>query len=98
MEAVAKDFGIQSALDALGILPVNDGGSTGSEWMSNGELIKSHSPVDGQLIGSVKSTTKEDYDKIMGSALTAFKTWRVMPAPQRGEICLLYTSPSPRDA
>ena len=86
MEAVAKDFGIQSALEQLGVLSVNEGGSTGSEWFSNGALIESYSPVDGQLIGSVKSTTKEDYDKIMKSALAAFKTWRVMPAPQRGEI------------
>ena len=86
MEAVAKDFGIQSALEQLGVSSVNEGGSTGSEWFSNGERIESYSPVDGQLIGSVKSTTREDYDKIMKSALEAFKTWRVMPAPQRGEI------------
>ncbi len=86
MEAVAKDFGIQSALEQLGVSSINEGGSTGSEWFSNGELIESYSPVDGQLIGSVKSTTREDYNKIMKSALEAFKTWRVMPAPQRGEI------------
>ncbi len=86
MEAVAKDFGIQSALDQLGVLSINEGGSTGSNWFSSGQLIESYSPVDGQLIGSVKATTREDYDKIMKSALEAFKTWRSMPAPQRGEI------------
>src|SRR5690606_26992202 len=46
----------------------------------------SYSPVDGQLIGKVKTTTKEDYEKVMEAATTAFKTWRNMPAPQRGEI------------
>ena len=41
---------------------------------------------DGELIASVKATTKEDYEKAMQSATEAFTTWRVMPAPQRGEI------------
>ncbi len=86
MEAVATDFGIQEALDQLGILDVNEGSSTGSNWFSNGEIIESYSPVDGKLIGKVKSTTNSDYEKVMDAATAAFKTWRVMPAPQRGEI------------
>ncbi|MBN4070818.1 aldehyde dehydrogenase family protein, partial [Olleya sp. AH-315-F22] len=53
---------------------------------SQGEIIESYSPVDGQLIGSVKSTTKEDYDKMIDAATKAFKTWRTTPAPLRGEI------------
>ncbi|MBT8265660.1 MAG: aldehyde dehydrogenase family protein [Bacteroidia bacterium] len=86
MEAVATDFGIHEALNKLGVKQVNDGTSTGSNWFSNGELIDSYSPVDGQLIGSVKSTTPDDYSKMMDAATSAFKTWRIMPAPQRGEI------------
>lgn len=86
MQAVAKDFGIQEALQDLGIGAVNEGTSTGSQNFSNGELIESHSPVDGQLIGKVKSTTKVDYERVMTAATTAFKSWRVMPAPQRGEV------------
>ncbi|MBO3115402.1 aldehyde dehydrogenase family protein [Winogradskyella sp. DF17] len=86
MQVVAKDFGIQEALQDLGVGAVNEGTSTGSQKFSNGELIESYSPVDGQLIGKVKSTTKADYEIVMTVATTAFKTWRVMPAPQRGEI------------
>ena len=86
MQAVAIDFGMDKALQQLGVKAINDGTSTGSEWFSNGELIESYSPVDGQLIGSVKTTTKDDYEKLMKVATTAFKTWRTMPAPQRGEI------------
>ena len=86
MEAVATDFGIQEALKQLGLKEVNDGSSTGSEWFSNGELIESYSPVDGKLIGSVKGSTREDYDRVMETATAAFKTWRDVPAPQRGEI------------
>lgn len=86
MQAVATDFGIAEALKALGIKDINEGTSTGSNNFSNGELIESYSPVDGKLIAKVKSTTKEDYEKVMGVATTAFKTWRLTPAPQRGEI------------
>ncbi|WP_299619028.1 aldehyde dehydrogenase family protein [uncultured Tenacibaculum sp.] len=80
------DFGIKEALTTLGLNEINEGTSTGSQWFSNGELIESYSPVDGKLIGKVKASTKEDYEKVMTSATEAFKTWRVMPAPQRGEI------------
>jgi len=86
MQAVAKDFGIQEALVQLGVQPVNDGTSTGTHWFSNGDNIESYSPVDGELIAKVKTTTKADYDVAMQAATKAFKTWRVMPAPQRGEI------------
>jgi len=83
---VATDFGIKEVLDALGIKDVNPGTSTGSQFFSNGELIASHSPVDGQLIGKVESTTQEDYDRVMTAAEKAFAHWRTVPAPQRGEV------------
>jgi aldehyde dehydrogenase (NAD+) len=86
MSKVAVEFGIKDALKALGIKDINEGTSTGSNNFSNGELIESYSPVDGQLIGKVKSTTRADYDKVMDSATSAFLSWRTMPAPQRGEI------------
>ncbi|MEC7265037.1 MAG: aldehyde dehydrogenase family protein, partial [Bacteroidota bacterium] len=44
------------------------------------------SPVDGTLIGKVKTTSPEDYEKVIQTATTAFKQWRLIPAPQRGEI------------
>ncbi len=80
------DFGIQEALQTLGLKDINEGTSTGTVNFSNGEIIESYSPVDGKLIGKVKASTKEDYEKVMESATSAFKTWRLMPAPQRGEI------------
>ncbi len=86
MEAVATDFGIKEALEQLGVKDINEGTSTGANNFANGEVISSHSPVDGALIAKVKSTSKEDYEKVMSAATSAFKTWRTMPAPQRGEI------------
>ena len=86
MEAVATDFGIKQALEQLGVVAINEGTSTGSNNFSNGAIIESYSPVDGKLIGSVKTTTKEDYEKMMSIATSAFKSWKTIPAPQRGEI------------
>tara|TARA_R110002050_G_scaffold125965_2_gene246569 strand:+ start:19874 stop:21466 length:1593 start_codon:yes stop_codon:yes gene_type:complete len=86
MEAIATDFGIKQALHHLGVNDMNNGTSTGNNNFSGGEILASYSPVDGKLIGKVKTTTKEDYEKVMTAATTAFKTWRLMPAPQRGDI------------
>ncbi|MDH5413273.1 MAG: aldehyde dehydrogenase family protein [Flavobacteriaceae bacterium] len=86
MTLIATDFGIQKALKQLGVSEVNNGTSTGSQNFSSGEILASYSPVDGELIGKVKTTSKEDYEKMMVTAAAAFNKWRLMPAPQRGEI------------
>jgi len=86
MIEIARDFGIEKALLDLGLEAVNDGTSTGSTHFSSGDIIASYSPVDGKLIAKVKSTSKEDYERVMEAATTAFKSWRTLPAPQRGEI------------
>lgn len=86
MTSIAQQFGMTEALKQLGIKEINDGTSTGNQFFSGGEILESYSPVDGKLIASVKSSTAEDYEKVLQSAAAAFKTFKVMPAPQRGEI------------
>ncbi len=86
MLKIATEFGIDRALESLGIKEVNKGTSTGSDNFSSGAIIESRSPVDGALIAKVKTTSKEDYEKVMARAVEAFKIWRKKPAPQRGEI------------
>lgn len=86
MSEIAEKFGITQALKDLGIEDINDGTSTGKNFFGSGEIIESYSPVDGALIGKVKATTSEDYEKVMTAATEAFKTWRKLPSPQRGEI------------
>ena len=80
------DFGIKQALKELGLQEINQGTSTGSHHFSHGEIIESYSPVDGKMIGKIQTTTKEDYEKVMQTATTAFVEWRKKPAPIRGEI------------
>ena len=86
MAEIAVDYGIHEALKQLGIQNENKGTSTGSDWFGSGEMIASHSPVDGALIGSVGTTSQDDYDRVIQTAQDAFAKWRSMPAPQRGEI------------
>ena len=86
MAEVALDFGIQQALQKLGIETINNGSSTGRDFFSSGETIGSYSPVDGSLIAKVKTSTKEDYEKVISVAGEAFTIWRKVPAPQRGEM------------
>ena len=86
MSKIASDFGLNKALNQLGLKEINEGSSTGSTNFGSGELIASYSPVDGSLIGKVKSTTKADYEKVIAAAEKAFLSWRNVPAPQRGEI------------
>ncbi len=86
MATIAQQFGMTEALEILGVKAINEGTSTGNNHFSNGDIIESYSPVDGQLIGKVKTTTAADYEKVMQTAAEAFKTFRLMPAPKRGEI------------
>ncbi|HMK25533.1 MAG TPA: aldehyde dehydrogenase family protein [Chitinophagaceae bacterium] len=74
-------------LETLKIGSTNKGVSTGIQWLnSTGETIDSFSPVDGKKIGAVTSADKESYEAVIKKAEEAFKTWRLMPAPKRGEI------------
>ena len=81
---------IKKSLDILGIKETNHGTSTGLQSFGGGKEISSYSPVDGCLIGRVTTTTSEEYEKVIQSATTAFKEWRLKPAPQRGEIVRQY--------
>jgi len=86
-EQVATDtFGIRAALNELGIGDINAGTSTGNTWMNSGDTIASYSPVDGELIGKVSTTTPEEYAQTMDAAQKAYSQWRTVPAPKRGEM------------
>ena len=83
---MTKSIEIKSVLKALNIEAQNAGTSTGSKWTSSENNINSFSPVDGAKIAVVSTTSLEEFETLMKTASTAFKTWRLIPAPQRGEI------------
>jgi aldehyde dehydrogenase (NAD+) len=88
--ATQTGINIEPALQKLGLKKVNEGTSTGKNFFGNGPVIDSYSPVNGDLIASVSTTTSEDYEKVMQTANEAFLVWRKMPAPKRGEIVRQY--------
>ena len=74
-------------LKQLNVKNENEGTSTGTSVVaSKGSFISSYSPVDGNLIGSVNTTDKDAYEKVINTASTAFLEWRKWPAPKRGEV------------
>lgn len=81
-------FSIASVLKNLGINETNQAVSTGLNWSSskNAELKTIYSPVDGEKIAQVKFAAADDYEQVIATAKDAFLTWRMMPAPKRGEI------------
>ncbi len=78
---------IKEVLNKLGITDINQGVSTGADWFdTNGKLTSSISPIDGKEIAKVKNGTLDDYEMVMKKAQSAFKEWRLVPAPIRGEV------------
>jgi len=76
----------QDVLDALGISSVSSGAADG-EWITTrGSELVSSNPGNGEPIAAVRQAAAADYDRVASAATEAFRTWRMVPAPARGEI------------
>ena len=75
-------------LKLLGIKEENFGASTGLIWLEtkSSGMIEVISPVDGKLIAKVYQASENDYDLVVEKSIEAFKFWRTVPAPKRGDI------------
>lgn len=83
---------IQAALKELGIQAVNPGGSTGSGWwsgQSGRSLLPSITPETGEVIARTIPCSSDDYNNIANVSVDVFKTWRMVPAPKRGDLVRL---------
>ena len=74
-------------LERLDLNSINAGSWSGGTPIqaNDGKLIESINPTTGELIGSVKNTTTEEYEQILTAAQEAFLEWRQIPAPVRGD-------------
>ncbi|QGY43059.1 aldehyde dehydrogenase family protein [Maribellus comscasis] len=80
-------FDINADLQKLGVEQENYGICTGTKWKKpTGNFVESFSPSDGKLIGGVFQASPADFHEVIQTAKTAFETWRMIPAPKRGEI------------
>ncbi len=57
--------------------------------VQKGGDIEVHTPVDGKLLGTLKTENSESIDAKIAAADKAFRTWRTVPAPRRGELIRL---------
>ena len=77
---------VKQILKNLRIKSLQGGCNVGVEWFGSGDEICSFSPVDGSLLGKLKMTSIQDYEIVIGKAEKAFKNFRKIPAPKRGEL------------
>lgn len=81
------NISIEQALKTLGIEATQSGVWIGNKAIpAKGAEIDSFSPTNGKFIAKVGTADSANYQEVMQANVDAFKTWRTMPAPQRGEI------------
>ena len=75
-------------LKKLGIKKKNFGASTGVKWYGSekNDELRIYSPINGKYLASVYQANEKDYERVVAKANEAFKKWRTIPAPERGEI------------
>ena len=62
------------------------GAGSGSGTWGHGEPVTRRSPVDLRPLPVVRSASIQDYGQIVDQAAAAFRVWRMVPAPKRGDI------------
>eukprot|EP01037_Dinobryon_pediforme_P011099 gene11099-11180_t len=70
---------VQTIFTALGV----------SQDLYLGGTLNVSSPITGELIGSLKETGASEAGAVIEKADAAFKAWRLVPAPKRGELIRL---------
>ena len=60
----------------------------GGKWVegSAGKTFESRNPATGELLGELTVSDASDVNRAVEAADAAFKSWRLVPAPRRGEI------------
>jgi aldehyde dehydrogenase (NAD+) len=58
------------------------------EWVpaAEGRTSENHDPATGELLGTFPRSSQADVDRAVAAAKAAFREWRALPPPKRGEI------------
>jgi len=74
-------------LERLHIEPLNSGACWG-EWIAapGGAELVSFNPATGEPLAKVRMAGLADYECVMAHAAEAFFAWRMVPAPERGQL------------
>ena len=78
----------QKILNKFDLSAENLGTSIGTgEWVeSSGAMLESYNPTNGELLGKVQAADAAAFNRAVESAQAGFKSWRMVPAPKRGEV------------
>lgn len=57
-----------------------------NDAMLQGGLLDVYSPIDGEKMASLVVDGPADIDRKIEESVAAFKAWRIVPAPRRGEL------------
>src|SRR4051812_10023844 len=74
-------------LERLGLSPLNSGvyAAGWADSPSGGELV-SFNPASEESLAAVRCASREDYEGVIAAAEQTFRSWRLVPPPQRGEV------------
>ena len=84
-------FDTQEVLRQFGIQPIHAGACSGPQGWStteDREPIDAVNPADETVTARVAGANAADYEKVMGAAVATQQSWRMVPAPRRGELVL----------
>lgn len=81
---------IEKALEALELEDRNPGVFFGA-WgeTKTRDVVVSRSPIDNSEIASVSLASEIEYEKVVSASEKAFREWKEVPAPKRGELVRL---------
>ena len=78
---------LQSALKTLGVSSDAEAVAIGDKWQKGqAGVLSVRSPINGEQLAKFKMATAEQVNAVINEANAAFRTWRVTPAPVRGEF------------
>ena len=80
---------MKALLEKLQIKEINPGACTGPDgWLEDpsGTELVSYNPTTGEPIAKVIQATEATYDVLVRRACKTFESWRLVPAPQRGQF------------
>src|SRR5438876_2354961 len=81
----------KEVLHRLGISTDPSACAIGGEWRATaGRALVARSPIDGRALASLQSATAADVAAAVSAAHEAFLNWRLVPAPNRGELVRRY--------
>ena len=77
---------MKEILEQLDLTGEQQGAGTGSWLACAGDVMQSFSPIDGEAIGTIRRAGRAEYEQVVTRAIEAFREWRMVPAPKRGDI------------